>query len=132
MHRVRSAFDAILAVYRRSRLTVRGLIALAVAVVTVGGALLVLAVTSEDVVRHNGMSSEDQSWLQSVVSHRTAWLVDLARSMTNVGAAGVLAVLAVVAAVLLWWRGARVPVIWRNSRRRHRNRGGGTAVASAT
>jgi len=55
MQRIWSLIDAISGWYRRTGLTVRGLLALATAVCTLIASLLVLGVTSEDVLGRNGM-----------------------------------------------------------------------------
>jgi len=70
------------------------------------GALAVLAVTTDDVTEHNGLSSGDPSHLRLFTDHRTAVLVHVAKVVTSMGAAPALALLAVVAAGLLWWRGS--------------------------
>lgn len=84
--------------------------ALVVGAVSLCGALVVLAVTSEDVIGRNGLATDDPSLLRFVAGHRTGWLVKLARSVSDVGAVGVLGVAAIIAAVLLWRRGARLIV----------------------
>ena len=70
----------------------------------------VLAVTTEDVTQHNGLSTSDASHLRFFTDHRSDGLVRAAKLITEAGAAPILAVLAAVAAVVLWWRGARVIV----------------------
>jgi undecaprenyl-diphosphatase len=89
-------------------LTPRGLAALVAAVVALCGALAVLAATSEDVISRDGLTMDDPPVLRFVAAHRSAWLVHMARWVTDVGAAGVLGVAAIVAAVVLWLRGARL------------------------
>jgi undecaprenyl-diphosphatase len=84
------------------------MVALAAAAVTIFGALAVLAVTAEDVVGRNGLATHDTHVLGFFVHHRNVWLIRLSRGLTDLGAVGVLAVLAVAAAVLLWLAGARL------------------------
>jgi undecaprenyl-diphosphatase len=108
MSRIFSVVDWLGALYRRTGLTVRGLLALAVAAGTIAGAALVLAVTSEDVLGHDGMATDDPHWLRFVTDHRSGWLIKVAHGLSDLGAVGVLGVLAVVAAVILWLRGARL------------------------
>jgi undecaprenyl-diphosphatase len=108
MHRTAATTNALVRLYRRSGLTARGLIALLAAVTTMAGAMLVLAVTSEDVVGRNGLATDDPGWLRFVTSHRTGWLVDFARAMSEVGSVGVLGLIAIAIAVVLWMRGARL------------------------
>src|SRR3954469_16877095 len=102
MHRISSATDVLVRMYRRSGLTRRGLVALIAAAVALCGALVVLAATSEDVVDRDGLAADAPSILRFVAAHRSGWLVHLARSVSDVGAIGVLGVAAIVAAVVLW------------------------------
>ena len=83
-------------------------VAAGVGVLAVSGA--VLAVTTEDVTQHNGLAASDASHLRFFTDHRTDRIVRAARLITEAGAAPILALLAAVAAVVLWWRGARVIV----------------------
>ena len=87
------------------QLTKRGLVAVAAAVAAMLGAGVVLAVTTEDVTQHNGLSSADPSHLRFFIDHRDSLLVHIAKAVTVLGAVPILVVLAVVAAGLLWWRG---------------------------
>jgi undecaprenyl-diphosphatase len=100
--------DLAAGLYRRSRLTWRGLVALLAAVATVMGAGVVLAGVSEDVVAHNGAAVEDPHLLQSIADHRPGWLVQLAKLVTNLGSVGVLGILAVAVGGILWWRGTKL------------------------
>ena len=79
-----------------------------VGVLAVSGS--VLAVTTEDVTQHNGLSTSDASHLRFFTDHRTHGIVSAAKLITEAGAAPILALLAAVAAAALWWRGARVIV----------------------
>jgi len=85
-------------------------VALTFAVVALGGCVIALAVTVEDVTQHNGLSTTDPSHLRTFTDHRTAALVDAAKAVTELGAAPLLAMLALIAAATLWWRGERVIV----------------------
>ena len=78
--------------------------------VPAAAALTLLGVTTEDVTHHNGLSTSDRAHLRFFVDHRPDALVQLARNVTNLGAAPLLAVVALVSAVALWWRGQRVAV----------------------
>jgi undecaprenyl-diphosphatase len=82
----------------------------AVAAAALAGSVGALAVTTEDVTQHNGLSTSDASHLRFFVDHRGHQLVQAARLVTEAGAAPVLALLAVVVAGVLWWRGARLVV----------------------
>jgi membrane-associated phospholipid phosphatase len=94
----------------RLRITWLGMSALLSAVLATAGVAVVLIAVSEDVVARNGMESHDASNLQFIVSHRSPWLVDAARAVTNLGSIALLLPLAVVAAVVVWLWGARLIV----------------------
>lgn len=85
-------------------------LALSAAIIVLASALVALAVTTEDVTQHNGLSSSDASHLRFFVEHRGDRIVDAAKILTDVGAAKLLAVLALVSAAVLWWQGSRVIV----------------------
>ena len=89
----------------RSDASRRVVAAVAAGLATLAGAVTVLAVTTEDVTQHNGLSTADPSRLRFFIDHRGAAVVSAAKSLTVLGAAPTLAALAVVAAGLLWWRG---------------------------
>src|SRR5436305_1290338 len=95
---------------RVNAVTGRQLLLAAAVLVPLAGGAAVLGATTEDVTQHNGLSTTDPAHLRFFVDHRPAALVDVARQVTNVGAAPVLAAVAVVAAAALWWRGQRVVV----------------------
>jgi len=80
------------------------------ALVALGGSVVALAVTTEDVTQHNGLSTSDASHLRFFTDHRTDVLIRLSKVMTQLGAVPVLVVIAIVVAGLLWWRGAQVVV----------------------
>jgi undecaprenyl-diphosphatase len=71
---------------------------------------VVLAGVTEDVEQQNGAAISDPKHLRLFIDHRPSWLIDGARTITSIGAAPVLGVLAVVAAGALWWRGERLVV----------------------
>ena len=73
-------------------------------------ALTLLGVTTEDVTQHNGLSTSDPAHLRFFVDHRPDALVQVAKDVTNLGSAPILAVLALLSAAALWWRGERVAV----------------------
>lgn len=95
---------------RRLGLTWRGMLALGGASVAIGALLIVFAGVSEDVTQRNGLASHDRSNLQLFTTHRTAGLVHAARIVTGFGSVAVLAPLAVMAGVVLWYLRARVAV----------------------
>jgi len=85
-------------------------VAMTFAVLALAGCVTALAVTVEDVTQHNGLSTTDPSHLRFFTDHRTSALVDAAKAITELGAAPLLAMVAVVAAIALWWRGERMMV----------------------
>ena len=74
----------------------------AVAAVVFAGAAFAFAGLSDDVSEHDGLVRSDPHWLAAIVSDRTPMLVRMAKVVSEVGAAAVLAVVAVAAAVALW------------------------------
>jgi undecaprenyl-diphosphatase len=60
------------------------------------------------VVADNGLVRSDQNSLRLFVEHRSAFVLDLAQNVTRLGDFPLLVVLAVVAAGLLWLKGARL------------------------
>ena len=99
---------AVLRVRDRLHLTWRGLVALLGALVALGFAGTVLSAVSEDVISSNGLETHDPANLQFVTDHRSTALVGVARVFTQLGGVGVLIVVALGAAVFLWFRGARL------------------------
>jgi membrane-associated phospholipid phosphatase len=89
-------------------LSVSGLIAVAAGIVTLAGTIVVLSAVTEDVTRHNGLSSTDPMRLRWFIDHRPHALVSAARIMSGFGSPVVLAVVTVVAALMLWFRGQRL------------------------
>jgi len=85
-------------------------IVLGLAMLALAGCASALAVTVEDVTQHNGLATTDPSHLRLFTDHRTSALVDGAKAITELGAAPLLALLAVAATAALWWRGQRVIV----------------------
>jgi undecaprenyl-diphosphatase len=79
--------------------------AVAAAVSALLGAAVVLAVTTEDVTQHNGLSTADPSHLRFFIDHRDSLLVHVAKAVTMLGAVPILMVFAAGAGALLWWRG---------------------------
>ncbi len=57
---------------------------------------------TEDVTRHNGLSTTDLLHLRWFTQHRSDVLVSSARALSDIGSVGALGVVAVVAALLLW------------------------------
>ncbi|HEX4819084.1 MAG TPA: phosphatase PAP2 family protein [Acidimicrobiales bacterium] len=94
----------------RARLDRRTILIATLFLIPAAAALTLLGVTTEDVTQHNGLSTSDPAHLRFFVDHRTDALVQVAKDVTNLGAAPILAVLALLSAAVLWWRGQRVAV----------------------
>jgi len=92
----------------RLRLSRAGLAALAAGLIALVVTAAGFADVSEDVTGHDGITAVDAHDLSIFTTHRTALLIRVARAVTNLGAIGVLSVIAVLAAYLLWRRGARL------------------------
>jgi undecaprenyl-diphosphatase len=86
-------------------LTRAGWLALGAATVCLAGSGSVLAAVTEDVVGHTGETREDGSRLHWFVTHRPAWLISLAKLVTQAGGVSALIVMSLLAAVLLYRRG---------------------------
>lgn len=89
----------------RLGLTWRGVCALVAAIVALVSAVTVLGGVAEDVTRHNGLASSDAAHLRFFTDHRPDLVIDAARVVTNLGGVFVLALIAVAAGLLLWYRG---------------------------
>ena len=74
------------------------------------GSLAVFGAATEDVTRHNGMAVRDAANLRVFIRHRSDLLVHVSKVLSDVGAVGVVAAVAVLASLLLWRRGLRVAV----------------------
>ena len=74
------------------------------------GALAIFAGATEDVSRHNGLALRDVGNLHFFTSHRSDFVVHLARMASDTGAVAILGGLALVATVLLWRSGTRLAV----------------------
>jgi undecaprenyl-diphosphatase len=89
-------------------LSVSGLVAVAAGIVALAGTVVVFGGVTEDVTRHNGVSSTDPMRLRWFIDHRPHALVTAARVMSELGGPLALVLVAAVAAALLWWRGQRL------------------------
>lgn len=92
----------------RASLPTAGLIAVALGMVALAATLVVLGGVTEDVTRHNGLSSTDPTRLRWFIDHRPHGLVTAARAVSQVGSPLALALIVTVAAVVLWLRGQRL------------------------
>ena len=86
---------------RSLELSARTRALIGLAVLSLVGSAGALAVATEDVTQHNGLSTSDAQHLRVFVDHRSASLVQAAKLVTEAGAAPLLAVMAVAVAVLL-------------------------------
>ncbi|MDQ1564534.1 MAG: hypothetical protein QOI14_1485 [Actinomycetota bacterium] len=89
-------------------LTIAALIAVAVGIVALAGTVLGFGGITEDVWNHNGLAASDPARLQWFIDHRPAALVSAARIGSELGGPLALAVMAVVAAGVLWMCGRRL------------------------
>jgi membrane-associated phospholipid phosphatase len=71
-------------------------------------AVVAFSTLSEDVVERNGLSQDDPQLLHTIVAHRSPALVHAAKVLSHLGSAGFLAIAAVLAAGLLWYRGVKL------------------------
>src|ERR1700704_5769049 len=94
----------------RGHLVCRGRWWLVAAIAALAGSVMVLAETTEDVTQRDGLFSSDPSHLRFFIDHRPPWMVQTAKVVTQAGAFPLLIGVAIIAAVLLWWRGASVIV----------------------
>jgi len=92
-------------------LSIAGWIALFAAFVTMALATVGLLALSHDVLDHGGLTENDPANLNFFTELRSGWLVEVSRIVTQFGSIGVLAVLAIAAGALFWWRGARLSVV---------------------
>ena len=90
-------------------LTWRGVCALAAAILALVAAVALLGGVSEDVTQHNGLASSDAAHLRFFTDHRPDLVINAARIITNLGGVVVLALIAIAAGLLLWYRG--VPLV---------------------
>ena len=97
------------ALQSRFALTVRGWLWVLAAALSTAVAVVGFAGVSEDVVRHNGLSTTDPSRLQLVIDHRSAALERLAKVLSAVGSVPALLLFGAAFAALLWW--TRRPLI---------------------
>ncbi len=93
---------------QRFALSTREMVAIAAGIIVLGVSVVALAGVSEDVIRHDGLTRGDASHLHFFLQHRSVQLVQDARWMTDLGGIGLLVVLAVLVAGVLWLRGARL------------------------
>jgi undecaprenyl-diphosphatase len=84
------------------------LIAVAAAIVALVSTLVILSGVTEDVTRHNGLSSTDPKRLQWFIDHRPHALVTAARYLTEAASPIALALVVSIAAVVLWLSGQRL------------------------
>jgi undecaprenyl-diphosphatase len=95
-------------VYERLNLTLAGIAALVVGLATLGTTAVIFGGVTEDVTRHNGLSTTDVLHLHWFIAHRTDALVSASRVVSEIGSPAVLGISVVAAAVWLWMRGLRL------------------------
>jgi membrane-associated phospholipid phosphatase len=89
-------------------LSVSAMVAIAAGMVALGGTIGLLGGVTEDVTRHNGLSSTDPARLRWFIDHRPQALVSVARVLSELASPLLLVLVAVVAAGVLWYRGQRL------------------------
>ena len=94
----------------RVRLSWEAIVAVMVAVAGVALSAIAFAGIWEDVAEGDGLVLSDGPLLRGIVDHRSAWLVAVARVVTQFGSVTALIPLAVAISFGLWWRGQRVAV----------------------
>jgi len=70
-----------------------------------------LLAVSHDVLDHGRLAQHDLSYLNFFIHLRSGWSIEVSRIVTQFGGVGMLVVLALTAAGLLWWRSARLSVV---------------------
>src|SRR5947209_7079202 len=105
---VRRVFALITRFRMWARLSASALISVAAGLIALAGTVVVFGGVTEDVTRHNGLSSTDPAHLRWFIDHRPHALVSTARIVTEIGSPVALAIVAVAAAVVLWMCGQRL------------------------
>lgn len=80
----------------------------AVAVVLAGAAMF--GGLAEDVTDHDELVRHDQSWLQSIVSHRSAWSIHGAKIVSTLSDVPASVLVALAAAIILWRTGHKLVI----------------------
>jgi membrane-associated phospholipid phosphatase len=104
----RRGLDTTRSVYERLNLTIAGLAAVVAGLLVLGATAVVFGGVTEDVTRHNGLSTTDVLHLHWFTEHRTDTLVSASRMVSEIGSPVVLGLAAAAAAVWLWMRGLRL------------------------
>jgi undecaprenyl-diphosphatase len=85
----------------------RGLLGLGLGLSMAVAALLTFGAVADAVSERDGLSTGDAAHLAVIVRHRSPVWVAMARVFSTLGSIEILAAVAVVAAVVLWWRTGR-------------------------
>jgi membrane-associated phospholipid phosphatase len=94
----------------RLGLTVSGAVALGVELAVLCLSTVAFGGVTEDVTRHNGLSTSDVLHLGWFTRHRSDVAIWVAHVLSDIGNVAALVLVAVVAAVVLWRRGVRLVV----------------------
>ncbi len=105
---IERAFEALHRLRAWLGLSTSGVLALTSGLAVLVGTTMAFGGVTEDVTQHNGTSRADPSRLQWFVHHRSGLLVSVSRVITEIGSPVVLALIAVLAASVLWMRGQRL------------------------
>src|SRR4051812_4031808 len=95
----------------RFQLSIRALVAVAGLAMVFGVAVIGFGGLTEDVAAHNGQQHFDFRRLDWFVNHRNHAEVRMADLLAKMGAVGVMAAFAILAAVLLWRRRASIALV---------------------
>src|SRR5437016_5076486 len=101
---IRRLFAVVVRFREQAGLSVSGMFAIAAGIVALGATIGVLGGVTEDVTRHNGLSSTDPARLHWFIHHRPQALISAARIASELASPAALALLAIIAAGLLWFR----------------------------
>lgn len=92
-------------------MSVAGMFAMAAGLVALCATVLVFGGVTEDVTRHDGLSTTDPTHLRWFTDHRPHALVSVARVVTELGSPLALALVTLSVAGVLWIRGRRLLLV---------------------
>jgi undecaprenyl-diphosphatase len=105
---VRRPLRAFADLWNRLEFSLAQTLAFAAGVIVLGGAVVVFGGVTEDVTRHDGAATTDPMHLRWFIDHRSSAVDTMSRGLTALGSPPVLALVAVVSAVGLWFFGKKL------------------------
>jgi undecaprenyl-diphosphatase len=99
---------ALARLWARLGFTVGQTLAFVGGVIAFAGAVAVLGGVTEDVTRHNGVSTTDPLHLRWFIDHRSSAVDTTARILSGFGSPRALALVAIAGALILWFTGKKV------------------------